>query len=221
MNKKEVIIIGSAGHSKVIIDIFEKNNWKIWGFLDVYRAIGEETKGYKVIGKEDNLKEISKDYPHASYFIAIGDNWIRQKVRNKIYSFFPEATFANAIHPNATIGNNVSLGVGIAIMAGAVINSGSTIEDFTIINTRASLDHDGKLSKFSSLAPNAVTGGNVTIGECSAVSIGATVKHGVTIGNHTVVGASALLLNDCGDNEVVYGIPAKKVRNRAIGEQYL
>jgi len=74
---------------------------------------------------------------------------------------------------------------------------------------------------FSSLAPNATTGGSVSIGEFSAISIGATIKHGISIGKHSVIGAGALLMKNCGDNLIMYGIPAKEIRKREIGEKYL
>jgi sugar O-acyltransferase (sialic acid O-acetyltransferase NeuD family) len=222
MNKQKVIIVGSSGHSKVIIDIFEKENkYQIVGLLDAFRKIGEETLGYKVIGKEDNLPELLSKFPDCKIFIAIGDNWIRKKVMDKIIEIVPNINFATTIHPSAQLGKNVKIGKGVAIMAGAIINSDTIIEDFTIINTKASIDHDSKMLKFSSLAPNVTTGGNVSIGEFSAISIGATIKHGISIGKHSVIGAGALLMKNCGDNLIMYGIPAKEIRKREIGEKYL
>lgn len=221
MNKKEVIIIGSAGHAKVIIDIFEKSNYNILGLLDTFREDGEETMGYKIIGKDVDLPSLSEQHPNCEYFIAIGDNWLRHTVRNKIIKILPNAKFANAIHPNAAIARTVVLGSGIAIMAGCIVNSNTVIEDFSILNTGASIDHDSKMSSFSSLAPRAATGGKVTIGEFSAVCMGATIKHRVTIGKHTIVGAASLLLTNTGDYEVLYGVPAKKIRDRKPGDKYL
>ena len=222
MNKQNVLIVGFSGHSKVIIDIIEKEGqYTIIGLLDAYRNVGEETLGYKIVGKEENLPNLLNEYPDTKIFIAIGDNWIRKKVSEKIISIVPKIDFATAIHPSAQIGKNVIIGKGVAIMAGAIINSETQIGDFTIINTKASIDHDSKMFNFSSLAPNATTGGNVIVGEYSAVSIGATIKHGISIGRHTVIGAGALLMNDCGDNLIMYGIPAKQIRTREIGEKYL
>ena len=222
MSKQKVIIVGSSGHSKVIIDIFEKEDkYQIIGLLDAFRKIGEETLGYKVIGKEDDLPDLASRNPNCKIFIAIGDNWIRKKVRDKIVNIIPNIDFATTIHPSAQIGKNVRIGKGVAIMAGAIINSDTIIEDFTIINTKASIDHDSKMLQFSSLAPNATTGGSVTIGEFSAISIGATIKHGVSIGNHTVIGAGALVMKNCGDNLIMYGIPAKEIRKREKGDKYL
>lgn|SRR3989338_4398637 len=224
MNKPTVLIVGSSGHSKVIIDIFEKEGkYKILGLLDAYRNIGEETLslGYNVIGKEENLPELLLENPNCKIFIAIGDNWIRQKVMNKIVDIIPTIDFATTIHPSAQIGKNVRIGNGVAIMAGAIINSETSIGNFTIINTKASIDHDSKMFEFSSLAPNVTTGGNVSIGEFSAISIGATIKHGISIGKHSIIGAGALLLKNCGDNLIMYGVPAKEIRKREIGEKYL
>lgn len=222
MNNQKVIIVGSSGHSKVIIDIFEKENkYQIIGLLDAYRNIGDETLGYKVIGKEDDLPILLSKNSNCKIFIAIGDNWIRNKVMNKITDIVPSIDFATTIHPSAQIGKNVQIGKGAAIMPGAIINSDTTIGDFTIINTKASIDHDSKMLNFSSLAPNVTMGGNVLIGQFSAISIGATIKHGLTIGDHSIIGAGALLMKNCGDNLIMYGIPAKEIRKREIGEKYL
>jgi acetyltransferase-like isoleucine patch superfamily enzyme len=64
-------------------------------------------------------------------------------------------------------------------------------------------------------------GGHVTIGELSAVSIGATIKNRITIGRHTVIGAGALVLKDIGDGVLAYGVPAHVVRPRRPDEPYL
>jgi len=222
MSNKKVLIIGSSGHSKVIIDIFEKEKkYEIIGLLDKYRCIGEETLGYKVLGCEENLKELLQIYPNIKLFIAIGDNWIRYKVFNKILSNYPNIDFVSTIHPSAQIANNVKVGKGVSIMAGVIINSDVNIGDFVIINTKASIDHDSKMLNFSSLAPNVTTGGNVQIGEYSAVSISTTIKHNLIVGSHSVIGAGSLLMKNCGDNKIMYGVPAKIIRNREIGEKYL
>jgi len=77
------------------------------------------------------------------------------------------------------------------------------------------------MEDFSSLAPGALTGGRVRIGARSAVSIGATVKHGVSIGSDSVIGASSYVHTDVPAGVVAYGSPARKVRERFQGETYL
>jgi acetyltransferase-like isoleucine patch superfamily enzyme len=106
-------------------------------------------------------------------------------------------------------------------MAGVAINSDATIAEFCIVNTNSSVDHDNRLAPFSSLAPRVATGGNVTIGEGSAIGIGAVILHGRTLGRHCVIGAGAVVTRDIPDFIVAYGVPAKPIRSRRPGEKYL
>lgn len=77
------------------------------------------------------------------------------------------------------------------------------------------------MEDFSSLAPNATTGGNVRIGSFSAVSLGANIVHGKTVGHHTVIGAGALVLDDVPGFSVAVGVPAKVVKQRKEDDRYL
>ena len=222
MNKPKVLIFGSSGHAKVIIDIFEKENmYEIIGLLDSYRSIGEKTLGYPVIGTYNTIPKEILALKNLSLFIAIGDNWERQQVFKKIINLIPNAEFVNAIHPSSQIGKNVTIGKGVSLMAGSIVNSDSLIGDFTILNTNASLGHDSKMSDFSSLGSRAVTGGHVMIGDFSAISIGATLVNKLSIGKHSIIGAGSLLMKDCGDNKIMYGVPAKIIRNHPKGEKYM
>jgi len=61
----------------------------------------------------------------------------------------------------------------------------------------------------------------VHIGAFTAVGLGASVIHEVTIGPHTVIGAGAVVLVEVPDHVVAFGVPARVVRARAEGEPYL
>lgn len=220
--KENVIIFGSSGHTKVVIDIFEQEGkYNILGLLDSFREKGEKFQGYETLGHEKDLPELVSQHHGLKLFIAVGDNWGRNEVKNKIAGILPDIEYASAIHPSAQIGKNVTIGKGVVIMPGGIVNCDSKIGDFTIINTNASVDHDCILHDYSSLAPNATAGGNVSVGYCSAISIGATIKHKVNVGDHSIVGAGALLMKDCGNNVIMYGVPARVIRKREIGEKYL
>jgi sugar O-acyltransferase (sialic acid O-acetyltransferase NeuD family) len=219
---QRVIIVGSSGHAKVLVDIFEKDGgFEILGFIDSYRSKGEKTLGYEVLGNEENLPKLLAEHAGCKVFIAVGDNWTRKLIYDRLRVLVPSVEFASAVHPSAQIGKDVTIGNGVAIMAGAVINSCTEVGDFAIINTNASLDHDSRMGEFSSLAPGVTTGGGVVIGAFSAIGIGATLSHRITVGAHTVIGAGSLLLESCGDQELLFGVPAKVIRSRAIGEKYL
>ncbi len=101
--KKSVIIAGSSGHLKVIIDIFEKENkYKILGLLDPNKNIGEKVLGYEVIGRDEDLPRLLVGKEGCETFVAIGDNWLRQRIVNKLVSISPNIDFASTIQPLST-----------------------------------------------------------------------------------------------------------------------
>lgn len=222
MTKEKVFVVGASGHAKVIIDILEKGSkYEIVGLIDLPKNKGSIFFGYTVLGSEEDLPNLLKNHPGCKIFIAVGDGWLRHKIVEKIIRIVPHIEFISAIHPSAILARGVVIGKGVAIMAGVIINSDCKIGDFAILNTKSSLDHDGIMHEYSSLLPNAVTGGSVEIGAFSVISIGASILHGKKVGNHSIIGAGAVLTCNCEPNTIMYGIPAKKIRSREIGEKYL
>jgi len=222
MKKENIVVIGSSGHAKVVIDVIEKEGkYRIVGLIDSFKQSLELVYGIGLIGSEDILPALMANDTVSGGFIAIGDNWKRHLMAEKIKALVPEFKFISAVHPSAQIARGVKIGDGTVVMAGVVVNSDSRIGDFCILNTNASLDHDSVMEDFSSLAPNATTGGNVMIGEFSAISLGANIVHGHGIGKHTVIGAGALVLDDIPEYCIAYGAPAKVIRKRQAGDRYL
>jgi sugar O-acyltransferase (sialic acid O-acetyltransferase NeuD family) len=217
-----IVVIGSSGHAKVVMDILEREGqYHIAGLIDTYKAAGESIFGYEILGTEEILAKLVSSGEVFGGIIAIGDNWMRHLVAEKIKSLVPEFKFVSAVHPSASIARGVMVGEGSVLMAGVIVNSDSRVGNFCILNTNASLDHDSVMEDFSSLAPNATTGGNVTIGGFGAISMGANIIHGLHIGKHTVVGAGAVVLDDLQDFCVAYGIPARVISKRHEGDKYL
>jgi sugar O-acyltransferase (sialic acid O-acetyltransferase NeuD family) len=217
---KNIVIFGSGGHCKVIIDIIEKmNHYHILGLIDSIKEVGTEVLGYKVLGNIHSIKELSLDI-HGG-IVAIGDNWNRNKMVTEILSVYKNFHFITAIHPSAVIGKSVMIKEGTVVMANAVINSNSSIGRHCIINTKSSVDHDGMIHDFATIAPGATLAGNVQVGEHSVVSLGANVIHNIKIGEHTVIGAGSTVLRDVPPYTVAYGTPAIEVRKRVAGEKYL
>ena len=218
---KKVVIIGSSGHAKVIIDIFEASkSHEIIGLIDPFRETTEHTLGYSILGSEAIINDLIQKHKNLEVIIAIGDNWTRNLVYQKLNTINPNINYATAIHPSASISNYTKIGIGTCIMPGVIINSGTEIGSFCILNTKSSIDHDCKMNEFSSLAPNVTIGGFVEIGDYTAISIGATIKDRIKIDNHTLIGAGSLILKNCEALAIYYGHPAKKIRTRQIGEKY-
>ncbi|WOD17918.1 acetyltransferase [Paraburkholderia kirstenboschensis] len=216
-----IVLVGSSGHAKVVIDIVEREGkYSIAGLIDAFRQIGEQTLDYRILGTEADLPRLVAEHDIKGALIAIGDNLARSNIAAKVAEYSPQLPFVSAIHPRATVGRGATVDAGTVLMAGAVVNPCCRVGRFCILNTNSSLDHDSMMDDFSSLAPGAVTGGNCRIGRYAAISIGAVLRHGITVGEHSVVGAGATVLTDVDPYSVAYGSPAKKVRDRMAGERY-
>ena len=153
--------------------------------------------------------------------VAIGDNWTRKLVVDRVRKIAPDFRFISTVHPKATLGKNVVIGNGSVIMPGVIINANSIVGDFCILNTNSSLGHDGRMNGFSSLAPGVITGGDFVLGKYSAVSLGSNIIENISIGSHTVIGAGSLVIMDIPNYVMAHGTPANIIRKREQGEKYL
>jgi acetyltransferase-like isoleucine patch superfamily enzyme len=129
--------------------------------------------------------------------------------------------FVNAIHPTVSIGNTTEIGVGVVAMAGCIFNPKAKIGNFTFFATGAQVEHDNNVHDYASISAGSITGGFVTIGKFSAITLGVTVFDRVEIGENTVVGAGSLVTKSLPDNVLAYGNPARVIRGRNQGEKFL
>jgi sugar O-acyltransferase (sialic acid O-acetyltransferase NeuD family) len=219
---KNIVLIGGGNQAHYTIDIIEKEGkYNIVGIIDSIHDIGINRFGYKVIGRQENLSVLVKEYEIYGGVISIGDNWGRGNVFLQISALVPDFKFVNAIHPSVVIGNNVTLGTGIVAMAGCIFNPKSVIGNFTFFATGAQVEHDCIISDFASISAGSVIGGYVKLGKYSALTLGVTVLDRLEIGENTVVGAGSLVIKSLPDNVLAYGNPTKIIRSRNIGEKFL
>jgi sugar O-acyltransferase (sialic acid O-acetyltransferase NeuD family) len=217
-----IVVIGSSGHAKCVLDSVELGaQFRVVGLVDDYRARGERIGKYEVLATVGDLPQRIAVHQLTGFIVAIGDNFARAAVTEKIKLLCPGLALVTVTHPKATVAHNATIGAGTVIMAGAVVAPGCTVGSGCIINTAATIDHDSCMKDFSSLAPRAVTGGNCHIDTFAAVGIGAVLSHRVIVGAHSVVGAGAVVLTDVAAFSVAYGCPARRIRARVAGEKYL
>lgn len=219
---QNIIIFGASGHGSVVLDcLIKQRKYKVVGFLDSFKRKGSKINGHEVLGSEDDLPYIIDVHRVIGGIVAIGDNWVRKMMVDRILKIEPKFHFVSTIHPNTTIGIDVAIGEGTAVMPGVIVNANTNIGNHCILNTYTSLDHDGSMGDFSSLGPRVCTGGNFILGEGSAIGLGANIIENISIGKHTVVGAGSLVIRNIESHVLAYGSPAKKIRHRNSGESYL
>ncbi|HET8735382.1 MAG TPA: NeuD/PglB/VioB family sugar acetyltransferase [Pricia sp.] len=219
---QNIVVVGASGHGGMILDIVEKEGrYRIIGFVDSFKDKGSRHYGYEVLGSEKDLPQLIEKFNLYGAILAIGNNWTRKIMAEKVGDIAPDLNIVTAVHPKAIIGKGVGIGKGSVVMPGAIVNPNSDIGDFCILNTNSSLGHDGTMEDFSSIASGVCTGGNLLLGRFSAISLGTNVIENITIGPHSIVGAGSLVNKDVRGFTVVYGSPARFVRRRKMEDPYL
>jgi sugar O-acyltransferase (sialic acid O-acetyltransferase NeuD family) len=222
MSKKDVLLVGARGHARAVADVIKaESRYQIAGLIDSFQERGASCFGYKVLGGEKDVPSICSEMNISHMFIAIGDNFQRQAMTDRIKRVLPNILFISPVHPSAFIGSDVEIGDGTVIMPAVTVISGSSIGERCVLNTASSLDHDCTMEAWSSLGPGVVTGGRVYIGARSSIGIGASVKNDIRIGFDTVIGAGAVVVKNIPDNVLAYGVPCRVMRSRQPDEPYL
>ena len=199
MNYLPVIVLGSGGHARVLIDALLLNSVKLLGTTDVVPK-NMSLLGVSYLGDDDVVER----YSPSEVCLVNGVGSISQPyLREKLFKKFKNLgyKFINVIHPFAVIAADVRLGEGVQVMAGAVLQSGSVIGDNVIVNTNVSVDHDCRIGQHVHLAPGVVVCGNVCVEELGHVGAGAKILQSVRVGAHALVSAGTLVKSDIKDSK--------------------
>ena len=213
---ERIVVVGCGGHARSVVNSAALLGFTVVAYVDVISS-GSEFEQTPIISMADCLREYRKE----SFCIALGDNFVRYKVANELRDALPEAKFPSIIHPSSIVSDSAIIGMGSVVIGPATIGPCCSVGEFCIVNNNAVLDHDGKMLRFSSIAPGVTCGGSVTIGERAAVGIGSTLYHNISVGNDTVIGGGSLVTKSIPGSCIAYGHPCEIVKNRSLGEKYL
>lgn len=210
-----IIVLGSGGHAKVVLDVLLLQQKEVLGLTTLDRNMIDATfLGFPVLGDDEALARYS---PSEIRLVSALGSVESMKERKALFDKFKALGFhfEQVIHPMAIIARNTILGEGAQVMAGAVIQPGSRIGDNTIINTRASVDHDCDIGRHVHIAPGCTLSGAVTVGDETHVGTGATVVQGMRIGGRCLVAAGAVVNRDVDGGHRVAGVPARRMHSDA------
>ncbi len=204
-----VVVLGSGGHARVVIDTLEKCHVRILGIVTTDAAhFGKAISGIQVLGNDSVLARFkTSDVRLVNAIGSVSEVAIRKNIYLRHIDLGYE--FVNVIHPSAVVARDVLLGQGVQIMAGVVVQPGCYIGDNVLINTKSSIDHDSTIGDHSHVGPGCTLSGQVTIGVETHVGVGATVIQGISIGSQCMVAAGATVIRDVKNGCRVAGVPAK------------
>ena len=115
-------------------------------------------------------------------------------------------------HPTAWVAEDAIVSPTAQIHAGVIVQPGANVGDFSILNTKSSIDHDCQIESFCHIGPGSTLSGNVFVGTGSHLGTGCNVIQGIRIGESCFVAAGATVVRNVLNHESVKGVPAKSFR---------
>jgi sugar O-acyltransferase (sialic acid O-acetyltransferase NeuD family) len=216
MNVYNYVLWGATGQAKVLADIIYSNGGtiaKIFDNREIESPLDGVPIGYGISEFESWLNNIENPENHAAIAAIGGTHGFD---RFEFYKLFCSKGLLtpSIFHKTACISQSAMLGENIQILAHAFVGVETKIGHTSILNTKASVDHECVLGIGTHIAPNATLCGSVTVGDYSMIGAGSTVLPRINIGSNVIVGAGSVVTKDIPNNMIAYGNPAKIIRRQ-------
>lgn len=217
MNNRGIplVLLGAGGHARVLTALARAAGYQILGVCDpalVADAVSD-WEGLEVLGDDDAIERLAPD--RVALMLGIGQ-LAKGNLRERLYTSWRERgyDFPALVHPFAWVAPDVVLGPGVQVMAGATVQPGCEVGENSIINSRASIDHDCRIGCSVHVAPGATLCGSVIVEDGALIGAGATVIQCLRIGARAVVGAGVTLVQDLAPGMLIVG-SRNRLRNAA------
>jgi sugar O-acyltransferase (sialic acid O-acetyltransferase NeuD family) len=211
MGKKKIILIGGGGHCKSCIEVVHSTGqYEIAGIIDKKEKVGQKVLGYDIIGSDDDLLELRKEYSHALITIGqIKSPRLRESVFKKLKSL--DYNLDPIIASTAYVSPSASIGEGTIVMHQVMVNTKTTIGDNCILNTKALIEHDVEVASHCHISTASVINGDCKIGEGCFIGSNATLSNNIQVCKETIISMGAIVRKNIETKGVYTGNPAKQI----------
>jgi UDP-3-O-[3-hydroxymyristoyl] glucosamine N-acyltransferase len=108
--------------------------------------------------------------------------------------------------------DNIQVGVGSFIGANSILTTNIKLGNHALLNRGNHIGHDSVAGDFFSMMPNAVVGGNVTIGDNVYLGSCSNVREKINITSDVLIGMNAAVVKDITESGTYVGVPTKKIK---------
>ena len=206
-----ILIFGAGNLGKIALDIFNRNEVLVFGFLDDDKALhGKEIGEIFVLGDTDDDGFLKLIGNKTEAFVALENNKERKKVVEMLINR-RKVMPVNAIHNKAVVSEIAQIGHGNLVAARGVVNPYATVGNHCIINASVVIDINAKVGNYVQIGAGAIINSDVEIEEGAFIGSGAVIISGVKVGKNARVGAGSVVVENVADASTVFGNPAKKI----------
>ncbi len=191
--KENIILIGGGGHCSSVIDVIEQQGlYNIAGIVDLKEKTGQKNSGYDIIGCDEDLNELSKEF--RNFFITIGQLRSPQR-RIEIYYILVQLKvhIPSIVSPMAFVSKHAAIGNGTVVMHMAQVNINAVIGNNCIINSKALVEHDASIGDHCHISTGALINGGTRVGEATFIGSGAVCREYIYIPARSFIKANSLV----------------------------
>ena len=168
-----------------------------------------------------DFNTIEQSYPQDEYrlFIAIGNNWERERIFNKSKS--KGYSFISHVSKRAIVSENLVIGENVFIDEGTSMHPFVTFGDNTII-LATRIAHHSTIGN-NCLLSSCVLGGNVTVGDNTFIGMHSAIQQNVVLGRNNIIGMLCNITEDT-DDDAVYtekATPKRAVSSEKLKDRFL
>lgn len=207
--KKKCIIYGAGSYGQVYV-AYLRDYYEVLGFLDDDDELkGATVDSVPVLGNGDYLK--SNPAKDIALFVPIGNNAIRVKILDNARSLgYKTPSF---VHKDTRIHDSVTIGEAVYILLSTSIMPFTTIGDNTMISMGVNIAHHVTIENGCFFSQGCNIGASIHLKKQAYCGIASTIMTGVKkIGEKTIIGAGAVVINDLPSHCTAVGIPAKPIK---------
>ena len=186
---KKILLLGGGGHCKSVIDVIEQEvKYEIAGIIDIKKLVGKKVLGYEIIGTEDDLKNLRKEFSYA--LVTVGQVKSNE-ARVRLFKLLKSLDFKipTIISPLAYVSKHASVDEGSVIMHHALVNADAKVGKNCIINSKALCEHDSIVEDNCHISTGTVINGGAIVKENSFVGSLAMVVQYTTVDGFVKAGS--------------------------------
>jgi sugar O-acyltransferase (sialic acid O-acetyltransferase NeuD family) len=207
---RPLILIAASGLAREVLAALEgSSEYQAVGILDDDRElVGQLVGGVAVLGP----LEVVTDYPEAMLLICVGRGVARARVRRRLVDLgIDDQRFATVVDPTVRIPSSARVDLGTIVLAGVVLTADVQLGQHVVVMPHVTLTHDDQLADYVTVCAGVTLGGSVRVGYGAYLGMNASVREGVDVAHHAVLGMGAVLLGDLPAHETWAGVPARRL----------
>lgn len=211
---KEIALFGAGGFGREVACLINTINsvtptWKLIGFFDDGKTIGEDVTYGKVLG---GINELNQWKTELAIAIPVANPETLRLIVNRITN--PLITFPNLVSPDVVFldKSRIFMGKGNIITSRCLFSTNVSLGDFNLFNCAVLVGHDTRMGNCNVIMSSVNISGGIVIGNENFLGVQSVLLQYIKVGDHTRVGANSVVIRNTKDGNLYMGNPATRVK---------